>query len=128
MFENLNNMPNGFNGMMNGNNMENGMVEDNNDYFLVYTIEKGDSIYGIARRYNINPALLSSLNGLNMEDYIYPGDKILIPKSGYSYYMTAEGDTIDSVANTFNTDKNTLLNENDTIYLLSGQLLVHKKN
>jgi len=97
-------------------------------YFEFYTIEKGDSLYGIARRYNINPNLLASLNGLNLEDYIYPGHEILIPKGNYSYYLTAEGDTIDSVANTFNVNKDKLLQENETIYLLADQLLVHKKN
>jgi len=97
-------------------------------YFEFYTIEKGDSLYGIARRYNINPNLLASLNGLNMEDYIYPGQEILIPKSNYSYYLTAEGDTLESVANTFNTSKDNLLRENEVIYLLADQLLVHKKN
>lgn len=97
-------------------------------YFEFYTIEKGDSLYGIARRYNINPNLLASLNGLNIEDYIYPGQEILIPKSNYSYYLTAEGDTLDSVANTFNVNKEQLLNENEVIYLLADQLLVHKKN
>ena len=97
-------------------------------YFEFYTIEKGDSLYAIARRYNINPNLLASLNGLNMEDYIYPGQEILIPKSNYSYYLTAEGDTIDSVADMFQVNKNKLLEENETIYLLSDQLFVHKKN
>lgn len=97
-------------------------------YFDFYTIERGDSLYGIARRYNINPSLLASLNGLNLEDYIYPGQEILIPKGNYSYYLTAEGDTLDSIAKTFNVDKNKLLEENEIIYLLSDQLLVHKKN
>lgn len=114
------------------NNVRAGMeiVVPNNSkmYFEFYTIESGDSLYKIARRYNINPSLLASLNGLNMEDYIYPGQEILIPKSNYSYYLTAEGDTLNSVASTFNTDKNTLLDENETIYLLAGQLLVNKKN
>ncbi len=97
-------------------------------YFEFYTIEKGDSLYAIARRYNINPTLLASLNGLNMDDYIYPGQEILIPKSNYSYYITAEGDTIGSVAKTFNTSKDKLLDENEIVYLLAGQLMVHKKN
>ena len=96
-------------------------------YFEVYTIEKGDSLYGISRRYNINPNLLASLNGLNMEDYIYPGQEILIPKGNYSYYLTAEGDTIESVAQMFNVSKEQMLKENGVIYLLADQLLVHKK-
>ncbi len=96
-------------------------------YFNVYTIEAGDSLYGIARKYNINPQLLASLNGLNMEDYIYPNQELLIPKSGYSYYITAEGDTIDTVANMFKTNKGKVLEENPTIYLLKDQVLVNKR-
>lgn len=97
-------------------------------YFEYYTIQKGDSIYKIARQYNINPELLTALNGLNDEDYIYPNQKLLIPKSGYSYYITTEGDTLDIVADRFNISKDKLLSHNDVIYLLPGQLLVNKTN
>lgn len=96
-------------------------------YFNVYTIEAGDSLYGIARKYNINPQLLASLNGLDMEDYIYPNQELLIPKSGYSYYITAEGDTIDTVANMFKVSRNKVIDENPTIYLLKDQVLVSKR-
>ena len=101
---------------------------DNSSTLFGYTIEKGDSLYGIARRYNINPDLLANLNGLNLEDYIYPDQEILIPKNNYSYYLTADGDTLESVARMFNVNKEKLLEENEIIYLLSDQLLVHKKN
>ena len=96
-------------------------------YFNYYTIEAGDSLYNIAQKYNINPTLLASLNGLNMDDYIYPNQEILIPKSGYSYYITAEGDTLDTVANMFKISKLDLLNQNETIYLLKDQVLVTKR-
>ena len=95
-------------------------------YFEYYTIKKGDTLYGIARKYNINPDLLSILNGLNSQDYIYPDQEILIPKSNYSYYVTKDGDTIDIVANKFNVNGQQLLSTNETIYLLPGQLLVKK--
>ena len=55
-------------------------TDDFNNKFEYYTISKGDSLYGIARRYNINPELLAGLNGLSMDDYIYPDQEILIPK------------------------------------------------
>ena len=97
-----------------------------NEYYDYYTIKSGDTLYQISRKYNINPELLSSLNGLNMSDYIYPGQMIIIPKGGYSYYLTKEGDTIDTVANTFGVDVKELLNENKVLYLLDGQLLVKK--
>ena len=97
-------------------------------YFEYYTIEKGDNLYRIALKYNINPELLANMNGLDMQDYIYPDQEILIPKSGYSYYITKEGDTLDLVSNKFNTDVTGLLNNNEIIYLLDGQLLVYKRD
>lgn len=96
-------------------------------YFNTYVIERGDSLYKIAEKYNINPTLLASLNGLDMNDYIYPGQEILIPKSGYSYYITAEGDTIDTVTDLFKISKIDLLNQNEAIYLLKDQVLVSKR-
>ncbi len=95
-------------------------------YFEYYTIKKGDTLYGIAREYNINPELLAILNGLNSGDYIYPNQEILIPKSNYSYYVTKEGDTIDIVSNKFNQSPSMMLDNNETIHLLPGQLLVKK--
>ena len=96
-------------------------------YFDYYTIKKGDSLYAIARKYNINPELLATLNGLTMNDYIYPNQEILIPKSGYSYYITTEGDTLDIVAGRFKVDKDRVLKENQTIYLMPDQLLVTRR-
>ena len=36
--------------------------KNTNTYFTYYTIEKGDSLFAVARKYNINPELLASLN------------------------------------------------------------------
>jgi len=100
---------------------------ESKDYFNYYVVEKGDNLYAIARKYNINPELLASMNGLNFDDYIYPNQQLLIPKSDYAYYITADGDTLDEVINVFNSNKDKFLNENKTIYLMAGQLLVNKK-
>ena len=101
--------------------------KEKEQYFNYYTIEKGDSLYKIAQKYNINPTLLASLNGLNMDDYIYPNQEILIPKSSYSYYITAEGDTLKNVAEMFKISEESLLRQNPTIYLLKDQILVTKR-
>ena len=103
-------------------------VPSNNDYFTTYTVNTGDSLYAIARRYNINPTLLAALNGLNLDDYIYPNQKIMIPKSGYSFYITKDGDTIDLVSKKFNRKPSEVLEMNTTIYLLPGQLMINKTN
>ena len=104
------------------------MPESSQSYFEYYTIKRGDTIYGIAKRYNINPELLASLNGLDDGDYIYPDQVILIPKSGYSYYVTKSGDTLESVANIFDMSIDDLLSQNEVIYLLEGQLLARRTN
>ena len=101
--------------------------KDKENYFEYYTIGKGDTLYQISRQYNINPELLAVLNGMNLNDYIYPGQEILIPKNGYSYYITDEGDTLELVANKFNVSKSKVLNDNETIYLMAGQLMINKK-
>ena len=101
--------------------------KNNQNYFNYYTIEKGDSLYGIARRYNINPELLASLNGLSLDDYIYPNQEILIPKSNFSYYITKEGDTIDMVSNLFKISSEDLIKKNGVVYLAEGQVLVNQK-
>ena len=97
------------------------------NYYEIYTINKGDSLYSIARKYNINPELLASLNGISMEDYIYPNEQIIIPKSGFSYYITKEGDTLDTVASLFKVTAEELLFNNGIIYLSEGQILVQPK-
>lgn len=96
-------------------------------YFNKYTIEKGDTLYAIGRKYNINPDLLAAINGLNKEEYIYPNQEIMVPKNGYSYYITASGDTLGMVKDIFDTTYEKLLSENKTIYLLPEQLIVFKK-
>lgn len=98
----------------------------NDNYYNTYVIETGDSLYKIARKYNINPELLASINGLDEEDYIYPGQEILIPRSGFSYYITKDGDTVDTVMQMFNSNKEDFNKYNPTIYLMAGQLLVNK--
>ena len=98
-----------------------------NAYFDTYSIKKGDSLYAISKEYGLSPNLLAGLNGLNLNDYIYPGDSIMVPKDGVSVYITAQGDTVDSVIRGMNANRDVFLKENDRIYLYPGQLIVYKE-
>ena len=42
-------------------------------------------------------------------------------------YVTKQGDTIDFITNNLGIDANTLNRENERIYVLEDQLIVHKK-
>jgi len=97
-----------------------------NQYFDMYNIVKGDTLYEIARKYNTDYKLLAVLNGLNVNDYIYPNTMIMVPKRDVKYYFTKEGDTINSVNRLLNGDIEKLINQNNNIYLKEGQLIVYE--
>ena len=98
----------------------------NEPYFTYFKAQSESTLYGIAKMKDINPILLSAINGLDEEDFVYKDQVIMLPKSNYAYYITKEGDTLATVSETFNTNINNLISDNKTIYLHEGQLIVHK--
>lgn len=101
-------------------------VEQNKTY-RYYTVKKGDNIYQIAKKYNIDYDLLLKLNGLDKDDYIYPNQTILLPKNGLTIYLTKQGDTITDIIENLNTTLEELINENPNIYLAPEQIIVFKE-
>jgi len=75
-----------------------------------YTLQRGEYIFCIARRFNVNPSELLSLNGLSQNQTVYPGTRLEIPKTGNPFpgnrelrdhpttYTVASGDTIYTIA------------------------------
>lgn len=100
---------------------------NNIEIYDTYTIKSGDTLYAISKQYNVNPELLSLINGLNLNDYIYENQTIFIPKSGYSYYLTKEGDNFNDVLKLFNTDFDKFNKINNNIMLEGGQLFAYKR-
>lgn len=98
-----------------------------NEYFDMYLIQKGDTIYELARKYNTDPSSLLRLNGLSNTDIIYPGDEILVPKSGVSFYVTGNDDTLDMVTNKLGVTASDLARQNRIIYLTNDQLIVTRR-
>lgn len=96
-------------------------------YYTLYEIKKGDSLYKISKEFNVNTKLLAELNGLNIDDYIYPEQILLIPKKDVSYYITKDADTLYTVSNIFDTKESEIVSQNKTIYLLPGQMIFYKK-
>ena len=48
----------------------------------------------------------------------------MVPKNGYSYYVTAEGDTIKTVKEAFGTTYDKLLNENKSISKYKSNIII----
>lgn len=96
------------------------------DRFIKYMVAKGDTIYSISKRYNVDPTLLYKINGLNEDDYIYPNQELLIPNPEYKFYITKDNDTLSDVANRLNENVIDLVSKNETLYLTPDQLLIYK--
>ena len=91
-----------------------------------YIVQKGDTLYGIAKKYDINVNELKSYNNLT-SNLLTIGQTLLIPKtSEYETYIVVSGDSLYKIANKYNTtvDKlksvNNLKNDNLSI----GQVLI----
>jgi LysM repeat protein len=119
------------NGISENNMLTPGMTivvpKRSDNYFNYYTVAKGDNLYQIAKNNNVDYKLLAALNGLNVNDYIYPNQTIMIPKKEVSLYITKEGDTLSSVTKSLNANLEAIINQNRRIYLLPEQLIVYKK-
>ena len=97
-------------------------------FYYSYEINKGDTLYKISKEYNVNTKLLAELNGLDLDDYIYPGQILLIPKKDVSYYITKKGDTLNTVSKIFDVNQIDIINQNSTIYLDEGQMIFYKRD
>ncbi len=99
-------------------------VIDNN---TIYIVKKGDTLYSIAKMYNVSLDDLKKFNGLSNND-LSVGDQIKIPISQSiitpsenevinegSVYVVQKGDTLYSIAKRFNTTIDNIKNNNSII-------------
>lgn len=103
------------------------IVPNNTNPFLYYTVKKGDSLYALSQKYNVDIDTILKINGLSKTDTIYPNEQILIPQSNVNLYIVEEGDTLKDISNKSNRDIQTLLENNEMLYLLPGQLIIIDK-
>ncbi len=95
--------------------------------FTYYTVKKGDNLYEIAKHYNISVKDLSELNGLEIGEYIYPEQRILVPEEGVEIYITKEKDTIQTIIDKLGTNREEIFVYNPKIYLLPEQLIAYRR-
>ena len=95
--------------------------------YQYYTVKKGDNMYEIAKKNNIDYNLLLQLNGLEKNDYIYPNQTILLPRKGLGIYLTKEDDTLEDILRSLGISMEELMKENNNIYLRPDQVLIFKE-
>ena len=98
-----------------------------NNYYIV---KKGDTLYSIAKKYNISVDELKNNNNLN-NDLLYIGQELLITKpiEEYETYIVKKGDTLYSIARKYNVPISLLADINNlksTILSINQELLIPK--
>ena len=100
---------------------------NDNEYFDVYVIKKGDTLYSIALNNNVTVSDLANINGINKDDYIYPGQEILVPKNDIKMIVTDKEDTLESISKKMGIKQDELITQNEILYVLLDQLVVYRK-
>lgn len=91
-----------------------------------YTVQKGDNLYQIGKRYGISAEMLAEMNGLELNEYIFPNQKLLVPKEGVGVYITKDEDTLSNVSDELRIPVSDIISSNENIYLLPGQLITYQ--
>ncbi len=76
---------------------------------VTYKVQVGDSIFGIAKQYNIKPESILYSNEATLNDnptLLSPGMTLIIPPVDGLLYTWKQGDTLQKVADEFNADLN----------------------
>ena len=94
-----------------------------------YVVKKGDSLYTIAKKYNVSVDDLLKVNGLTSA-LIYPNQVLIIPltNNGNVYFMeyvVKENDSLNLIADKYNVNINELKNYNnfEKLYLATDQVI-----
>lgn len=95
----------------------------------VYIVEKGDTLYSLARRFNVSVNAIKEANNLT-SDLLSIGQKLIIPglvppSLETVSYVVQKGDTLYAIANRYNTTVNEIMAQNNltSTTLSIGQIL-----
>ena len=69
---------------------------------LYYTVNKGDNLYSISKKYNVTISKLIIFNNIDSPYKIFPNQKIFIPKK--RIHIVIRGDTLYSISRKYRTD------------------------
>ena len=100
--------------------------EDFNDSisnYNVYKVQRGDSLYSIARKYGISVDDIKSVNNLN-NNTISIGQELKIPSNNIDYYIVQTGDSLYSIAKRYGISVDYLKRKNN---LTSNTLSIGQK-
>ncbi|PIR76266.1 MAG: hypothetical protein COU32_03280 [Candidatus Magasanikbacteria bacterium CG10_big_fil_rev_8_21_14_0_10_42_10] len=80
---------------------------------IEYTVDSGDTIGAIAEAFHINVETILWANNLTARSYIRPGDTLKIMPINGLVHTVSRGDTVSSLANTYDTEASEIIAFND---------------
>jgi len=95
--------------------------------FTYFKVQEGNTLKKIADQRKIGVKTLAYLNGLDIDDYIYPNQILIVPRENVSVYVTSPGDTIRDLERNFGFSISKILEDNLDIYLAENQLLIQRE-
>ena len=102
----------------------------------VYTVKRGDTLWGVARKHGVTVPALASANGLSADSQLAAGARLEIPGAGRGAppgetsrvtYKVRSGDTLSEIAQRFNVSVRQLMSWNNlrsSSSLRAGQRIV----
>ena len=118
---------------------ENPFSDSNQINWISHIVESGDSLWALASKYDTEVRIIKQINYLN-NDLLSIGSTLLIPLSKtktntfipYEMYIVSEGDTLWSIARTYNLEVSDLAKMNsiseNSFLKLGQQLTIGNKN
>ena len=85
----------------------------------VHVVQWGETLSLIANRYGVTVEAVMAANGLTDPNFLYVGQRLIIPASGSvsggcaNYYTVRWGDTLSGIAWRYRTTSNALMHAND---------------
>lgn len=99
----------------------------NKKSLIKYIIKKGDTLDNLSKEHNIDLEILTKINGLEENEYLYENDEILMPNNDVKLYLTKNNDVLNDILDKEKVKLESFFKNNKLIYLLPEQLLIIKK-
>lgn len=94
-------------------NPNNPIKADAKPEIVIYTVQSGDTISGIAEKFNISVNTIRWANELDKKENINVGQKLVILPINGIQYTVKNGDTLSGISKKFETDAEEILSFND---------------
>lgn len=102
------------------------VLPNNDNLYDIYIVQNGDTLFSLSKKFNIELKSLYAINGLDDGDYIYPGQELLIPKNGFSVYVTKENENLLGISDNINVPISEIVRYNPNLFLNSDQLIIFR--